>query len=100
MQLEDRHDGPSALGDAALGDDGLDGHDLAPEERIKAAAQILARGIRRLLTRTAPPGAKAPLPAREGRFEPPAPSPQPAENTEKVALPGVPSRALMGTKAG
>ncbi|MBI4511496.1 MAG: hypothetical protein HY698_17820 [Deltaproteobacteria bacterium] len=64
---------------------------LSPDDRLKAAAQILARGIRRLLTSTAPPivGAKAPTPP-----------PQPPEYTETVALPVVPTRALMRTKAG
>ncbi len=63
--------------------------ELGPAERRKAAAQILARGIRRLLTRVAL--------AREDAQS----SSRPLENMEKVALPGVPSRALMTTtKAG
>lgn len=77
--------------------------ELAPHERMKAAAQILARGIRRLLTSTAPPNAsaKALLPAREAQSEPSALPSQPNENTEKGALPVVPSRALMTrTRAG
>ncbi len=67
-----------------------DEHDeLSPDERRRAAAQILARGLRRLLTRAAL--------AREDAN----PSSQPHENMEKVALPGVPNRALMtSTKAG
>ena len=65
---------------------------LGPEERLRAAARILARGIRRLLTSTAPSIAGVKVPA---------PSPQPPENTEKGALPVVPSRALMTrTRAG
>jgi len=63
--------------------------DLAPDERRRAAAQILARGIRRLLTGAA-------LVQEDLQ-----PSSQPLENMETVALPGVPSRALMTTtKAG
>ena len=63
--------------------------ELSPEERLKAAAQILARGIRRLLTRAA---------LAQEEAQPPS---QPLENTEKVALPVVPSRALMTrTRAG
>lgn len=50
---------------------------LSPEERLRVAAQILARAIRRLLTSTTKP------------------SPQPTENTEKCDLPMVPRRALM-----
>ncbi len=63
--------------------------DMSPQERLKAAAQIFARGIRRLLTMTTAG------PAAGIR------TPQPDENTEKGALPVVPSRALMTrTRAG
>jgi hypothetical protein len=62
--------------------------DLAPEERLEAAAQLLARGIRRLLTRTtSTPG--------EDALAPPGQTLQLPVNTEKCALPVVPSRALM-----
>lgn len=72
-----------------------DGDELGPEERRKAAAQILARGIRRLLTRvTAVPVADSWVSATSVAAS------QLTENTEKGALPVVPNRALMRTKAG
>jgi hypothetical protein len=64
-------------------DDWPEPDDLAPEERFRTAAQILARGIRRLLLRTAP---------GVGREEPAS---QPIETAEKSALPGCQDRALM-----
>lgn len=64
-------------------DDWPEPNELAPEERFKTAAQILARGIRRLLLRTAP---------GVGREEPAS---QPIETAEKSALPGSQDRALM-----
>lgn len=64
-------------------DDWPEPDEIAPEERFKTAAQILARGIRRLLLRTAP---------GVGREEAPS---QPLGTTEKCALPGSHDRALM-----
>jgi hypothetical protein len=65
-------------------DDWPEPDELAPEERYRTAAQILARGIRRLLLRTAPGVARE------------APS-QPIGTTEKSALPGSHDRALMSS---
>jgi hypothetical protein len=65
-------------------DDWPEPDELAPEERFKTVAQILARGIRRLPLRTAPGVA------------PEAPS-QPLGTTEKSALPGSHDRALMSS---
>lgn len=71
-------------------DDHDEEEELTPGERRKAAAQILARGIRRLFMAAAAKDAS-----------PDASAPQPAVTTEKPDLPGVPSRALMAsTKAG
>lgn len=62
--------------------------EMSPQERLEAAAQILARGIRRLLTKTTfAPG--------DDVLAPPGRTLQKPENTEKGALPVVPSRALM-----
>lgn len=74
-----------------------DAEGLGPEERLRAAARILARGIRRLLTSPPPPiaAAKTRFPTQEDQVEPLAQPVQRTENTEKAALPVVPSRALM-----
>jgi len=69
--------------------------ELGPAERRKAAARILACGIRRLLTRasTAAGPAVPPPPPREA--DAPGDVSAPTGNQESVALPVVPRRALM-----
>ncbi len=72
--------------------------DLGPTERRRAVAKILACGIRRLLTSPSPAAPRAPVPClseTSGLLS------EPTGNQERVALPVVPSRALMAkTKAG
>jgi hypothetical protein len=71
--------------------------ELGPAERRKAAARILARGIRRLLTRVTPAAGPAALRA-EGTHDGVSGS---GGNRESVALPVGAGRALVSeTKAG
>ena len=68
---------------------------LGPTERRKAAARILARGIRRLLTRAPSPDMSA---ARESEMDGIS---APTGKPERDALPVIPRRALMArTRAG
>jgi hypothetical protein len=69
--------------------------ELGPAERRKAAARILARGIRRLLTRASIAAGPA-VPSSTSRgADAPADVSGPAGKRESVALPVVPRRALM-----
>ena len=78
------------------GDNDID-DTLSPAERRKAAAQILARGIRRLLTRVMPPAG----PAAPGAASAEVAASGAGGNQESVALPVGASRALVSeTKAG
>jgi len=69
--------------------------ELGPAERRKAAARILACGIRRLLTRPSTAAGPTVPPTPPSRADAPGDVSGPAGNRESVALPVVPRRALM-----